>query len=357
MKDYFINGIQQVGIGVNDIYPAWQWYIDHFHFDLPIFDEEAIAALMLPYTNGQPRNRHAVLALNYQGGGGLEIWNHTSFLPKAAIHEIIPGDLGISTLIIKVKNIQTSYDLLKSRGVNILSGIYQDETNPYFFVSDPYGNLLKICTSSSWHKNKNLHSGGVLGCSVGVTNMATSLLFYQDILGYDQIVHESAGPIESYTEMGYSGNYHKIIITHSKPRNGAFSKLLGNSQIELIQSLDRQPNKIYQDRMWGELGYIHLCFDVEKMNHLKAYCESKGHPFTVDSGESFDMGEAAGRFAYTEDPDGTLIEFVETHKIPILKKLGLYYNLRNKPTQTPLPNHLLTAMGLTRVKNVLQRKK
>jgi len=34
------------------------------------------------------------------------------------------------------------------------------------------------------------------------------------------------------------------------------------------------------------------------------------------------MGEASGHFAYVEDPDGTLIEFVETHKIPIIKKLG-----------------------------------
>ena len=33
------------------------------------------------------------------------------------------------------------------------------------------------------------------------------------------------------------------------------------------------------------------------------------------------MGEAAGHFSYIQDPDGTLIEFVETHKVPILKKL------------------------------------
>ena len=31
------------------------------------------------------------------------------------------------------------------------------------------------------------------------------------------------------------------------------------------------------------------------------------------------MGDAAGQFAYIEDPDGTLIEFVETHKVPLVK--------------------------------------
>ena len=33
---------------------------------------------------------------------------------------------------------------------------------------------------------------------------------------------------------------------------------------------------------------------------------------------------------YIEDPDGTLIEFVETFRIPIIKKLGLYLNLSKK---------------------------
>ena len=29
-------------------------------------------------------------------------------------------------------------------------------------------------------------------------------------------------------------------------------------------------------------------------------------------------------------PDGTLIEFVETHKVPVLKKLGWYLDLRKR---------------------------
>ncbi|MEZ4895109.1 MAG: hypothetical protein R2778_19105 [Saprospiraceae bacterium] len=56
---------------------------------------------------------------------------------------------------------------------------------------------------------------------------------------------------------------------------------------------------------------------------MKQFCAEQGHPFTIDSSGSFDMGEAAGYFSYIEDPDGTLIEFVETHKIPILKKVSM----------------------------------
>jgi hypothetical protein len=62
------------------------------------------------------------------------------------------------------------------------------------------------------------------------------------------------------------------------------------------------------------------------------------------------MGEAAGRFAYIEDPDGYWIEFVETHKVPIFKKLGLYLNLKQGRAPKHLPKWMLKALGLNRVK-------
>ena len=87
---------------------------------------------------------------------------------------------------------------------------------------------------------------------------------------------------------------------------------------------------------------------------LKEECSEKGFPFTVDSAtrdpNTFDMGEAAGHFSYIEDPDGTLIEFVETHRIPVLKKLGWYINLRNRDPKKNLPNWLLKALRFNRFK-------
>ena len=83
MEDYIISGIQQIGLGNDSVYDTWEWYRKHLGFDLPIFDEAAEANLMLPYTGGQPRSRHAVLAMNYAGGGGLEMWQHTSRTPLA----------------------------------------------------------------------------------------------------------------------------------------------------------------------------------------------------------------------------------------------------------------------------------
>jgi len=141
------------------------------------------------------------------------------------------------------------------------------------------------------------------------------------------------------------------LLRHSQQRVGPFSRLLGDTEIELVQTLERSPRKIFEGRFWGDLGFIHLCFDITGMAEMKKYCTEKGHPFTVDSSGSFDMGEAAGYFSYIEDSDGTLIEFVETHKIPILKKIGWFLDLRKrKDAAKPLPRLMLKALGLGRVK-------
>ena len=126
---------------------------------------------------------------------------------------------------------------------------------------------------------------------------------------------------------------------------------MGDSQIELIQSLDEPGRKIFQDRYWGDLGYIHLCFDVRNMNALKEDADAAGFPFTIDTGESFDMGEAAGRFAYLEDPDGAWIEFVETHKVPVMEKWNWYLNIKERDPERALPRWMLKALRFNRVKD------
>ena len=58
------------------------------------------------------------------------------------------------------------------------------------------------------------------------------------------------------------------------------------------------------------------------------------------------MGEASGRFAYIEDPDGTLVELVETGKVPIMKKLGIVIDMTKRNPEKPLPKILFRLMGL-----------
>src|SRR5690606_24064729 len=92
-------------------------------------------------------------------------------------------------------------------------------------------------------------------------------------------------------------------------------------------------------------------FDVRNMSGLKEKAAELAHPFTVDSANSFDMGKAAGRFGYVEDPDGALIEFVETHKIPIVEQWSWYIDLKKRNPNKSLPRWLINCFRFNRVKH------
>lgn len=341
-----------MGIGIPNVHEAWTWYRKNFNMDVPVFEEAATAALMLPYTGGKPHDRHAILAMNMQGGGGFEIWQYTSRTPAAPSFEPKLGDLGINICKIKSPNIKKAFaDFDKSYLVS-----EQVETTPnglqHFFVKDPYGNHFQIIESNDWFQDRGDTTGGVYGAIIGVSDMEKSIAFYSSILGYDKIEWQGNGQFSDFHSLkSGKSTFKRAILSHSKPRKGGFSPLLGQTQIELVQNLDEKGQNIYEGRYWGDLGFIHLCFDVIGMKALQEECEAAGHPFTVDSANSFDMGEAAGHFSYIEDPDGTLIEFVETHKIPILKKVGWYLDLTKRDALKPLPRWMLKSMGLNRKKD------
>ncbi|MBN1950520.1 MAG: VOC family protein [Bacteroidales bacterium] len=353
MMEKIISGIQQIGIGVERIHEAWGWYKQYFGIDIRVFEEAAAAEFMLPYTGGEPRNRHAALAINLQGGGGFEIWQYTDRVPQAPKTEIGVGDLGIFAAKIKSKDVKATYEWYKAEGLEIVGDLHESHGRFHFFVRDAYKNLFQIVPSGTWFKNEKKLTGGSYGAVIGVTDMEKSKNFYKEILGYDEVIYEETGSFEDLKDIpGGKGQFRRVLLRHSKPRLGAFSVLFGSSQIELIQALDREPKKIFADRFWGDLGFIHLCFDIRGMDLLREECKVKGYPFTVDTGDSFDMGEAAGAFSYTEDPDGTLIEFVETHRVPILKKLGIYLNLMKRKPEKALPNWMLKSLSLSKARDI-----
>jgi catechol 2,3-dioxygenase-like lactoylglutathione lyase family enzyme len=357
MKEYVISGIQQMGIGVTNVEEAWKWYIKQFGMDCRVFDDEAEAKLMLPYTGGEPRSRHAVLALNLQSGGGFEIWQYVGRQPVKIKEEIMIGDLGIIACKMKTKNIQETLNNYQKTGVQVPATLSEDPSGKKtFFMKDPFGNIFQLVEATDWFMDENKLTGGSYGALIGVSDIDKSRVVYSDILGYDEVIYDVTGIYNDLSGLpGGNRQVRRVLLKRSGPLKGPFSKVLGQSVIELISSTEKPGKKIYENRFWGDPGFIHLCYDMRGMDELRKFCDTKGFPFTVDSqksheGNSFDMGEAAGHFSYIADPDGTLIEFVETHKMPILKKLGLYFDLRKRDPEKPLPNWMVKALRFSRVK-------
>ena len=350
MAEAVITGIQQIGVGNPDVKKAWEW-ARRTGSDLMLFDSANEADLMTRYTGDAVHRRHAIFALNLQGGGGLELWQFTSrvseeptFLPK-------PGDMGILSARMKCKKIDSAESYLRKNGVNIIGGKRIDPNGTAWLAfKDPFGNVYQAVGGSEWFLDKGHPMGGVCGAMIGVSNMETSIAFYAGVLGFDVIAFDKSGVFDDWNGLfeGHGENYRRVLLRKSSKSKGFFSELVDSGQIELVQALDRAPRQIFGDRYWGDAGFIHLCFDVQNTDALKSKCEKAGYPFTVDSQSAFDMNEASGRFSYIEDPDGTLIEFVEAFKVPILKKIGWYLNLEKRNPERPLPKFLFKAMGLNR---------
>ena len=350
---YSITGIQQVGIGVEDMEQAWKWYRKQFGMDVPIFRDAGEATLMAPYTGGTGRKRDAVLAASLHGGGAFEVWQFTERTPAPPLDEFQLGDLGVNAVVVKSRDIDRSFDLHRKNGIIAGDGIacLPNGTRVYG-VRDPYGNIFFIEESDEVFLKTNHTVGGVQAALVGVADIAKAQRLYGDVLGYSEVVFDQEGVFEDFAPMpGGTSSFRRLRLAPKNPGRGGLSRLFGSSYVELVQATDRVPVKIFRGRYWGDKGFIHLCFDVYDTESLKKSCEDAGFSFTVDSQDSFDMGEAAGRFAYAEDPDGTLIEFVEAFKMPLLKKIGWYLDLRKRDPEKPLPAWMLKTLRFSRVKD------
>lgn len=343
LKDKVICGVQQVGIGVRNAEEAWAWYADVLGFNTKMHEEEGISERMFPYTGEKPQSMYAAMAMNPKGGGGLEILeprerelNYPHLAPKL-------GDYGVFACKIRATDIKAAYQEMKDKEVKILTDVVMNPAGEeHFFIQDPWNNIFDIEFAPYVSAKGKKNIGGVNGAIIGVSDMDRSVEFYSSVLDYDQIEYDLT---ESYADFsGVPGGHYKlrrVMLSRSKPLEGPFCELMGPSHIELVERIAKigahKSHKIYEGRMWGDPGFIHLCFDVRNMEEVRNDAARYGHDFVCDSGKDSSIGDISGHFTCMEDPDGTLIRFVETSRMPLIKKLGIQLNLNKADDKKPLP--------------------
>ena len=351
---YTIHGMQHLGVGVPEHGAAWKWYRKFFGLDMPFFNDEAEAELMKIYTNNRVISKRAAMVLNLKGGCAIEVVRPSTFKAKHADIEHQLGDLGINIGWVKTPNVQKAFEYFKENGAEVISEIVNMPNGwKTFHIKDLNGIPFQIVEASDFYTQSKHVTGGISGSVIGVSDMNQTMAFY-GALGYDEVVYDESGDFEDWSALaGGDGKFRRILLTQSNPSGGGFSQLLGKTYIELVQDLsDRNPVKIYAGRQWGDIGFVHLAFDVRNMAALGEKLEELGHGFTCDTKDVLSMGDSTRvHCTYTEDPDGILIELIEVYKIPIIEKLGIYLNVEKRPPSQPYPNFMLKALKFMRVKD------
>jgi catechol 2,3-dioxygenase-like lactoylglutathione lyase family enzyme len=352
---YVIQGIQHVGIAVSDMDASLKLFRKLFGLDIPFFDAIAAAPLMDSHCNGETITKRASMVLNHQGGCAVEVISPTSFTPKASVFDLAIGDLGIGCTTVKTPDIRKMHEHV----VSILPDTTDSELviDPLgrltFYTRDYDNNLFQILESDQWFTSNGHPSGGIMGCTIGVTDIAKSRDLYSDILGYDKVLHDSVGTFDDWSHLPGGGEkYRRVILAQTSPGTGGFSAVMGSTTIELVQAIDRKGRFIFDERIWADTGIAHLGFDIRGMKELGAELEKKGFGFRCDTDNALSMGDHTSvHCTYIDDPDECWLELIEVHKIPILEKLGIFMDVQKRAPSKPLPKWMLHALRFNRIKD------
>ncbi len=348
-----INGLQHIGVAVSDMDRSLKFYRKFFGLDIPFFDSVQPAPLMDVYTRNKTITKRASMVMNLQGGCAIEVIRPTSFEPVKAKVDVKLGDLGIFVTQIKCKDIRKSIEFCKQENVASMTALAKDPAGrETFYLQDPDHNIWQFIESENWYTKNKHHSGGVIGCTTGVSDMKKALHLYRDILGFDQVVYDKTGVFEDWKNLPSGNeNYHRVLLTQRAQPGGGFAKVTGKTYIELVQALNRKPQYIFEDRIWGDIGFAHIGFDVKGMKAIGEDLSHAGYPFTCDSHAALNMGTTKVHCTYIEDDDRTLIEMIEVYKVPIMEKWGIFLNVEKRDPLKPLPDLMLKALRFARVKD------
>jgi len=336
-----INGLQHIGVAVSDMDKSLRFYRKFFGLDIPFFDSVQPAPLMDVYTRNSTITKRASMVMNLQGGCAIEVIRPTSFEPVKAKNAVQMGDLGIFITQVKCRDLHASHHFCQQQDASGLTAIQKDPLGrETFYIQDPDGNLWQYVQGDSWYTNSGHHSGGVLGCTTGVSDMDKAMKLYAGLLGFDEVLYDTTAVFADWSELP-SGkqSYRRVLLTQSNQPGGGFARVTG------------KPNFIFEDRIWADTGFAHIGFDVKGMKALGEDLARSGYGFTCDSSNALSMGNTKVHCTYIHDDDRTLIEMIEVYKVPIIEKWGVFLNVEKRDPLKPLPDFMLKALRFSRIKD------
>lgn len=316
-----INAFQHVGMGVWDVEKTFSFYKNFFGFKVKLNDITAALKELEPVL-GKVETMRILMAVNVRGGGIVEFIEYKSTPIQALPDDFGYGYHGILEIGIRVKSIEIVIENLKSRGVQFLTPLHVLDLGNglqwrYAYLQDPDGlriQLVEEVKADEFRQEKpEIH--GVLHVGIGVSDMARSISFYKDILGYDRTLFSFNGHMpEMDLVTGQPIEMKMVILERSQPVTGPITTL-DSGIIKLFEVPGNKGKHVFEGRRWGDVGCMELSMDVSDLRETVEALKARNVDIYLPAVD-INMGSGSkGKVAYIRDPDGTTIEFVEIETV------------------------------------------
>jgi catechol 2,3-dioxygenase-like lactoylglutathione lyase family enzyme len=297
-------GIHHVGIGVKKLDEMKLFYRDILGFNNTLIEfGDSPQEMMQAVVRTKPVAFAMVMFNQDPDGVLIELVQMSNPVPRAIRKDFRYGDIGVSKITMVVQDVNNIYEELKdkikfcSKPKSAVIPGWRDYR--FVYCKDPGGNLIEfISGANSQIKNKFCDFRCV---GISVTNLARSIDFYQNYLGFDKVVIQ--------THDRFSGLVDEISgSTKTEVKSCVLANSRGGGMVELFEVTRPRGRSIPFGTIWGDFGYLQTCLYCENIAEIThSYIREVIEPLS-----DFVVNEDAS-FIYMKDPDGIPVELLLLH--------------------------------------------
>lgn len=309
-----INGVDYIGIGVENIDKSLRFYKDFLEFENVLFDYTGKLTGMEQVVDKQDVEARVVMLATENvspvAQGSIKLVQLLApSKPRRPSMKYEWGNICIAEVCMNVRNIEEVYKLATvQKGFKpVLPPTYglvpPGEECKFAYIRDPEGILIEFI---EWHMYKEFGGSPTIEAvnhiGLGVRDMDKSMTFYKDILGFREEVIGYTAKMDLMAPMLPSPTPTMTVKIITENYRGAW--------IEAYQHVEPyEPGVVVPQ--WGEIGHMEFGITVSNIEKVYKQLEKKGVNFLCPI-QSMDFPPSGEwKYVYMSDPNGFLVSLVE----------------------------------------------
>lgn len=331
-----ITALQHVGVGVRNAPATFEFYKKYMGFSLQVSDH----TMKLEGGGGlleKPTEVRTLLAMNWHGGGMLELFENRSEPIVGASRPATWADIGYLELGLKAFRLDDLVEALKRRGLRFLGPILELDQGEgalerSIYLRDPEGLVIQLVEEPGEPAPgvggvrhvaapgvggvRHVAApgvGGVRHVAVGVSDLAASRAFWGEGLGFTRTVGRYRGCPAGMNEV--TGGLEAEILTLQHPGEARSNfPSLEKAMVKLVHVPGRARPRLSDGLPPIHAGLIEVSLDLVDYQETAARLAAAGIKLLVPFKKVSPGPGASAQLAYTRDPDGNLVELLEVTK-------------------------------------------